>query len=87
MWGRRVLDVRVVVGFVSRRVAFSGRSGLVVVYVDVVEDVGILAVGVMFVLWCRVCCHVAVDGVDRDVTGGLLPPLVLLVVWVEDGGR
>ena len=76
-----------VVGFVSRRVTFSGWSGLIVIHVDVVEDVGVLAVGVMFVLWYGVCCHVAVDGVDRGVTGGLLPPLVLLVVWVKDGIR
>ena len=51
-----------------------------------VEDVGVLSVGVVIILWCRVCCHVAVDGVDGGVTGGLLPPLILLVVWVEDGG-
>jgi hypothetical protein len=57
-----------------------------VIDVDVVEDVGVLSVAVMIVLWCRVCHHVAVDGVDRGVKGSLSPPLVLLIVRVEDGG-
>jgi hypothetical protein len=77
----------VVVGSVTRRVAFGGWSGLVVIHLDVVEDVGILAADVVFFLRRGVCCHVAIDGVDRGVTGGLLPPLVLLVVWVKDGSR
>jgi hypothetical protein len=56
-----------------------------VVHLDVVEDVGILAAGVVFVLRHGVYCHVAVDGVDRGVAGSLQPPLILLVLWVEDG--
>ena len=86
LWGRRFLVARVVVGFVSGRVASCGWLGVVVVHVYVVEDVGVLSVGAMIVLWCGFCHHVAVDGVDRGVKGSLSPPLVLLIVRVEDGG-
>ena len=74
-----------VVGSISRRVAFGGWSGFVVVHLYVVKDVGILAGGVVFGLWYGVCCHVAVDRVDGGVAGSLLPFLILLVVWIEDG--
>ena len=77
--------VWMVVSFVARRVASCGWLWVVVVHVYVVKNVGVLSIGALIVLWCRFCYHVAVDRVDRGVEGGLPPPLVLLVVGIEDG--
>ena len=85
MWGHSALNSWVGVGAFTRRVAFGGWSGLVAVHLYIVKDVGVLIVGVGFVLRHGVCCHVAVDGVDSGVAGSLLPSLILLVSWVKDG--
>ena len=85
LWGRSALNCWVGVGAFTGRVALGGWSRLAAVHLYIVKDVGVLIVGVGFVLRHGVCCHVAVDGVDSGIAGSLLPSLILLVMWVKDG--